>query len=308
MTSALILAAGFGTRLRPLTLELPKPVVPVGDRPLLSHVARACRAGGVSSLVANAHHENQKISSVINELSLDIQVVVEERIRGTAGGVAGARSLYEPGAVLVWNCDILTQAPVKELLELANERDAQVLAVSPRAAGEGTVGVDERGSVVRLRGQVFGREVRGGDYVGVSALGPSVVASLPESGCLFGDVALPHLQKGGRVWTVPSLAPWSDLGDLSQYVAANLRWLDDHLRLNPQPSTLNPSSWIAPGAVVATSVSAERCLVGAQARVSGAGRLSQVIAWPGAVVSAPLARAVVLASGRVVPFVPPAEK
>jgi mannose-1-phosphate guanylyltransferase len=308
MTSALILAAGFGTRLRPLTLELPKPVVPVGDRPLLSHVARACRAGGVSSLVANAHHEHQKISSIIKELSLDIQVVVEERIRGTAGGVAGARSHYEPGAVLVWNGDILTQAPVKELLELASERDAQVLAVSRRAAGEGTVGVDDQGSVVRLRGQVFGREVRGGDYVGVSALGPSVVASLPESGCLFGDVALPHLRKGGRVWTVPSPAPWSDLGDLAQYVAANFLWLDHHLRLNPQPPTLNPSSWIAPGAAVASAVSAERCLIGAQARVSGAGRLSQVIAWPGAVVSAPLARAVVLASGRVVPFEPPAEK
>jgi NDP-sugar pyrophosphorylase family protein len=308
MTSALILAAGFGTRLQPLTSELPKPVVPVGDRPLLSHVALACRAGGVSSLVANAYHEHQKLSSIINELSLDIQVVVEEKIRGTAGGVAGARSLYEPGAVLVWNGDILTHAPVKELLELASGLDAQVLAVNPRAAGEGTVGLDEQGSVVRLRGQVFGREVRSGDYIGVSALGPSVVAGLPESGCLFGEVALPHLQKGGRVWSVPSAAPWSDLGDLAQYVAANFRWLDGHLRRDSQPTTHDPSSWIAPSASVAPSVSVERCLIGARARVGGTGRLSEVIAWPGAVVWAPLARAVVLASGRVVPFEPPAEK
>jgi mannose-1-phosphate guanylyltransferase len=307
MTSALILAAGFGTRLRPLTLELPKPAVPVGDRPLLAHVARACRAGGVSSLVVNAHHEHEKLRSIINELALDIQVVVEERIRGTAGGVAGARSLYEPGPVLVWNGDILTQAPVPELLELASRRDAQVLAVSPRPAGEGTVGLDEDGSVVRLRGQVFGREVRGADYIGVSALGPGVLPLLPASGCLFGDVALPHLRKGGRVWTLPSPAPWSDLGDLGQYVAANFAWLDHRLALNPQSSTLNPQSWLAPSAVVAPSVSVERCLIGAHARVSGTGRVSEVIAWPGAAVSAPLARAVVLASGRVVPFDPPAE-
>lgn len=304
MTSALILAAGFGTRLRPLTLELPKPVVPVGDRPLLAHVAAACRAGGVTSLVANAHHEHAKISAIIDDWSLSIQVVVEPEIRGTAGGVAGARSLLEPGAVLVWNGDILTAAPVKELLEQATERDAQVLAVSPRPAGEGTVGLDDEGSVVRLRGQVFGREVQGGDYVGVSALGPSVVAALPYNGCLFGDVALPHLRKGGRVWTVPNPTDWTDLGDLPQYVAANLRWLE----LNSQSSILNPSSWIAASARVTASVSAERCLIGPGAEVSGSGSLSEVIAWPGAALSAPLSRAVVLSSGRVVPFDSPAEK
>ncbi len=308
MTSALILAAGFGTRLQPLTLELPKPVVPVGDRPLLAHVAAACRAGGVRSLIANAHHEHAKISAIINNWSLDIQVVVEAQIRGTAGGVAGARSLFEPGAVLIWNGDILTEAPVTELLERASERDAQVLAVSPRAAGEGTIGLDEQGSVVRLRGELFGREVQGGDYVGVSALGPSVVASLPDSGCLFGDVALPHLRKGGQVWTVPSSADWTDLGDLSQYVAANLRWLDTELRLNPRPSPLDPSCWIAASARLGPSVSAEGCLIGPGAQVNGRGALRQVIAWPGAALSAPLSRAVVLGSGRVVPFDALAEK
>jgi mannose-1-phosphate guanylyltransferase len=306
MTSALILAAGFGTRLRPLTLELPKPVVPVGDRPLLSHVARACCAAGVSSLVANAHHEHQKLINIIKDLSLNIQVVVEAEIRGTAGGVAGARPLFEAGAVLVWNGDILTQAPVKALVALATERDEQVLAVRPRSAGEGTIGMDEDGSVVRLRGQVFGREVQGGDYIGVSALGPGVMAALPASGCLFGDVALPHLRKGGRVWTVPSQAPWSDLGDLAEYVAANFAWLDRHLAANPQSSSA--SSWLAPSAAVAASVSVERCLLGAGARVVGAGPVQEVIAWPGAVVCAPLARAVVLTSGRVVPFDVPAEK
>ena len=160
---------------------------------------------------------------------------------------------------------------------------------------------------MRLRGQLFGREVRGGDYIGVSALGPSVVAALPERGCLVGDVALPHLQKGGRVWSVSSPAPWSDLGDLAEYVAANFRWLDDHLRHDP-PTTHDRSSWIASSAVVAPSVSVERCLIGARARVQGAGRLSEIIAWPGAVVSAPLRRAAVLTSGRVVPFGVPAQK
>lgn len=302
MTSALILAAGFGTRLRPLTLELPKPVVPVGDRPLLAHIAAACRAAGVSKLVANAHHEHAKLSSIIDSLALEIEVMVEVEIRGTAGGVAGARSRFEPGAVLIWNGDILTDAPVQALVERAGQSDRQVLAVSPRPPGEGTVGMDEEGNVVRLRGQVFGREAQSGDYVGVMALGPGVVASLPERGCLMADVALPHLARGGKVETLPSPAAWSDLGDLPAYVAANFSWLDRLLAREPRGLAAPPSSWLAPDVFPPAQVSLRRCLLGAGSVVSGEGSLAEVIAWPGARVVAPLSRAVVLSSGRVVSF------
>lgn len=292
MTSAVILAAGFGTRLRPLTLELPKPVVPVGDRALLAHVAAACRRAGAKRLVANVHHEHHKITRVIDELSLDIDVVVEQTIRGTAGGVAGARPLLGSGAVLVWNGDILTEAPAAALLEQAAARDAMVLAVAPRSVGTGTVGLDEAGAVVRLRGQTFGREVTSGDYIGVMALGPSVVASLPAQGCVFGDVALPELARGRRVWTVPSAAPWSDLGDLKEYVVANQAWL----------RARGASAFLGAGVEQASGVVVERSVIGAGAKLLGTGKVTDVIAWPGATLMAPLERAVVLGSGQVVPF------
>lgn len=292
MTSALILAAGFGTRLRPLTLELPKPVVPVGDRPLLAHVAAACRRAGARKLVVNLHHDHDKISRVINELSLDIEAVVELSIRGTAGGVAGARPLLGSGAVLIWNGDILTEAPARALLDLAAERDAMVLAVSPREGAEGSVGLDAAGALVRLRGRVFGPEARSADYVGVMALGPSVVARLPEEGCLFGDFALPHLAQGGKVWTVPSLAPWSDLGDLKEYVAANFAWL----------AQSGASSFVAPQVECAPGVDVQRSVIGVGAKLLGAGAVTDVIAWPGASFTAPLSRSVVLGSGLVVPL------
>jgi mannose-1-phosphate guanylyltransferase len=296
MSSALILAAGFGTRLHPLTLELPKPVVPVGDRPLLAHVADACRRAGVAHLVANAHHEHQKLVAIIDGFGLGIEVVVEPEIRGTAGGVAGARSRLQPGAALVWNGDILTQAepeaPVMRLLEAARERDAMVLAVHPRARGEGSVGMDAEGAVVRLRGRVFGEEQQSGDYIGVMALGPGVIAALPERGCLFGDVGLPHLAAGGRVWTVPSPGAWSDLGDLAQYVDQNFRWL----------GRSGVESFVGPGAELDPGIQLERSVIGAGAVISGVGRVSEVIAWPGARLAAPLSRAVVCTSGRIVPF------
>lgn len=291
MSSALILAAGFGTRLRPLTLELPKPVVPVGDRPLLAHIAAACLRAGATQLVTNLHHDHQKITSVIKTLEAKIDAIVEPEIRGTAGGVAGARAHFEPGEpVLVWNGDILTEASTAGLLELSRERDAQVLLVSDREGAAGTVGLDDEGCVVRLRGQVFGREVRSADYVGIMALGPRIVRELPARGCLIGDVGLRALAAGRKVFTVPHRAPWSDLGDLAQYVAANQTWLGRR------------ASWVGPGASIADGVSLERSIVGAGARVTGSGTLHEVIAWPGAALTAPLHRAVVLSSGRVVPF------
>jgi mannose-1-phosphate guanylyltransferase len=183
---------------------------------------------------------------------------------------------------------------VKALVAEAGERDAQVLAVSPRPVGEGTVGMDEEGNVVRLRGRVFGREVQSGDYVGVMALGPHVVANLPQRGCLMADVALPCLAAGGQVGTLPSPASWTDLGDLSSYVAANFRWLD--------AGSLGRDSWLAEGVSVPASIEVSRSLLGAGTRLSGRGRLTEVIAWPGAPVLAPLSRAVVLGSGQVVPF------
>ncbi|HKY38296.1 MAG TPA: sugar phosphate nucleotidyltransferase [Polyangiaceae bacterium] len=292
MTSALILAAGFGTRLHPLTLELPKPVVPVGDRPLLAHVAEACHLAGAERLVANAHHEHQKLCAIINELKLGVEVVVEPELRGTAGGVAGARRLLGEGPVLVWNGDILAEPPAARLLAEARDPRAQVLAVSPRRLGEGSVGLDEEGRVVRLRGRIFGREIRSGDYIGVMALGANVVAALPPRGCLIGDVALRALERGQRVSAVESAGAWSDLGDLAAYVEANFRWLDQAGR----------TVWLAPGSRVGPEVRLERSLIGDRVEVGGSGLVREVIAWPGARFSAPLSFAVVLGSGRVVPF------
>jgi NDP-sugar pyrophosphorylase family protein len=218
--------------------------------------------------------------------------VVEPEIRGTAGGVAGARSRLGAGAVLVWNGDILTDAPARELLSRALEHDCMVLAVAPRVGALGSVGLDEAGHVVRLRGQVFGAETRSGDYVGVMALGPSVVACLPEQGCLVGDYALPHLAQGGMVRSVPSLAAWSDLGDLNAYVAANVAWLAER----------GARSFVASTAELAPGVDVDRSVIGVGAKVLGSGTVTDVIAWPGASFTAPLSRAVVLGSGRVVPW------
>jgi len=287
--SAIILCAGFGTRLRPLTDELPKPLVPVGDRSILEHALAGLRVAGIADVVINVHHLAEQFAPVLARLAANVQLIAESVIRGTAGGVAGARAHLSSAPVLVWNGDILAAPPIEQLL-VGCEPQSLCLGVAPRPLAEGTVGLDARGDVVRLRGERFGVEVRGGDYVGVLALGAEVRDSLPERGCLFADAALPLLRAGGRVQSVAVTAPWTDAGDLGSLLAANLNWL----------RAQGLASFEGAGAEVVRGVELRQALIGAGGRVRGQGRLERCVVCPGATAVAPICDAIVAPSGRVI--------
>lgn len=274
----MVLCAGLGTRLRPLTEERPKPLVPVGDRSLLAWACDQLALAGHEEVVLNTHHLPGTFESEIEGLALEARVVHEPRIRGTAGGVAGARSLLAPPLV-VWNGDIRAEPPLQALADAAVD-GGLVLAVAPRAVGQGTVGLGADRAVVRLRGERFGSEAIGGDYIGVAGLGADVLSSLPELGCMIGDVALPRLRSGQSVRAVPTDSPWTDAGDLNAYLRANLDWLGGR------------ASWVGPDAHVGGRVELDRTVIGGGARVEGPGRLERCVVWPGATVTAPLRDAV----------------
>ncbi len=285
----MVLAAGFGTRLRPLTDERPKPVVPLGDRMLVEHVLDRLAAQGLLPVVVNAHHLVAVLERLLAGVAGVERVVEEREILGTAGGVAGARAVLGPGAVLVTNADVLARVDGRRVLDQTPE-DGLCLAVAWRERGEGTVGVGATGRVVRLRGQRFGEEVAGGDYVCTMGIGGALLAGLPERGCLIGDVALPLARAGGPVMALEAGAELTAPGDsLPGYLAANLAWLDAR----------GGAAYVGPRARVAPGVALARAVVGADARIVGQGALERVVVWPGAEARAPLADAVVTLGGVV---------
>ncbi|MEP7052735.1 MAG: sugar phosphate nucleotidyltransferase [Pseudomonadota bacterium] len=288
MPSAIVLCAGFGTRLRPLTDELPKPLVPVGDRSILEHTLGHLAAAGFTELVINVHHLPRTFERVLARSAVPVHVVVEAQIKGTAGGVAGARAHLQSGPVLVWNGDILV-APQLDQLLAGCAPPSLCLGVAPRALGEGTVGLNEAGHVVRLRGERFGVEVTSGDYIGVLALGAELRDSLPDQGCVFGDVALPLLRAGGVVTSAPVTAPWTDAGDPRSLLAANWAWL----------AARGLSQFVAEHVERPAAVELRQCVIGAGARILGQGLVERCLVCPGATVSAPLRDAIVTPSGRV---------
>lgn len=266
--AAMVLCAGLGTRLRPLTDGLAKPMVPVGDRPALAHVVAQVRLAGVgrARIVVNVHHRPADVRAWAEVEH--VAVSHEPELLGTAGGVARASALLGTGAVLVWNGDILSDLDPRELVVAPRAPSLATLAVHARPAGEGNVGFAADGRIVRLRTSSFGPEDHGGDFLGIHALGEALRARLPEKGCLVGDVYIPALARGERLHAHVTKATFIDIGSVTQYLAANEQWLQSR----------GLASWADPSAVVRAPI--DGSVIGAGAVVD-APTLRSVV-WPAA--------------------------
>lgn len=300
MPSAIILAAGLGTRLRPLTDLVPKPLVPVGDRPMLAHLVDAVRAAGCAPIVANAFHHAAEIERFCAQAS--VAVSRESELLGTAGGIAAAAALLGEGDVLVHNGDVLVSVDFGGLMATHRARGAAAtLAVVPRPAGEGNIGADENGRIVRIRTISFAEgEIQGGEFTGVHLLAPRMRAELPAKGCVVGDGYMPHLAAKHADLYLHVARNFVDVGSLAGYLRANLEWLAAGAAGSAEGGTAQERtrrSFVGDGARVEAAVRLDASVVGARAIVSGQGALTRCVVWPGATATAPLEDAVVTTAG-----------
>jgi NDP-sugar pyrophosphorylase family protein len=195
--------------------------------------------------------------------------------------------------VLVWNADIWADLDAAALVGAhRGDREAPeaTLVVRLVAAGEGNVGLDAEGRIVRLRKEGVAREASGAEFTGIHVLGERLRAGLPERGCLVEDVYLPTLRRGGLLRAFAFDAPFVDIGSLRGYVDANLAWL----------ASSGAQSWVGHDARVDSRVGLAETVVGPGASVEGEGALVRCVVWPGAVAYAPLSDVVVLDDGAVI--------
>src|SRR5947209_1056690 len=110
---AMVLAAGLGTRLRPLTYEIPKPMVPVLDRPVMAHIVDLCRRQGFDQLIANLHYFPDTIRGYFGD---SIEYRFEEELLGTAGGVRNVADFFGGDPVVVISGAALTAIDQNKLV------------------------------------------------------------------------------------------------------------------------------------------------------------------------------------------------
>ncbi len=235
---AMVLAAGFGERLRPTTDHVPKPLFPVLGVPVIAWVLRALRAAGVTDAVVNLHHLPARIVRFLGNgsaLGVRLSYSDEPILLGTGGGLWAVRDFFRgEDAFLVHNGDVWHDWDLQEVLK-AHRREAPhatLALVTDSSQPEAHVVEVHQGRVAGIRGKPTSGPGPRYVFSGVSVHTPAVFAHLPEGevSCLVANGVVPMLEAGRVVAAVVLAEGFCDIGTQARYLA--LQW--DLLARGPQ--------------------------------------------------------------------------
>ncbi len=252
---AVVMAGGEGTRLRPLTSNQPKPMVPVAGKPCMEHIIDLLRTHGMDEIVVTVAYLPQVIRGYFGDgeaVGVRLHYSVEETPLGTAGSVKNAEELLDE-TFLVISGDALCDFDLGALVDRHRSTGA-VATIALKSVDNplefGVVIMDEDGRVERFLekpswGQVFSDTINTGVYV----LEPEVLRAVPEgqpydfSKQLFPDL----LSRGKPLYGHVAAGYWQDIGNLDQYRQANFDALDGKLRLAPSGIRLRSNVFLGDG-------------------------------------------------------------
>lgn len=284
---AAVLVGGSGTRLRPLTVHTPKPMLPVVNRPFLEHVIGHLRSYGLDDIVLLTCYQHEVIQEHFGDGAahgVTITYVVEKKgPLGTAGAVKNAESLLNE-TFIVCNGDILTDLNLEAMLAFHREKQARAtisLAPVDDPTAYGLVQLGSNRQVARFVekpswDEVTTNLINAGTYI----LEPEVLRYVPpEMPFLFERGLFPTLlQVGNSVYGYPSTAYWLDIGTLEDYLRAHRDiltgqidvdipgardetrrdvWLGEGVQIDPMARVRGPA------------IIGDRCIIGPEVRISG---------------------------------------
>jgi mannose-1-phosphate guanylyltransferase / phosphomannomutase len=252
---AVVMAGGEGTRLRPLTSNQPKPMVPIVGKPCMEHIVELLKRHGFEDVIVTVAFLPQAIRSYFGSgetLGVDIGYSVEESPLGTAGSVKRAAGRLDD-TFLVISGDALCDVDLTELVEAHREKGASVtigLKSVENPLEFGIVVTDEDGRVERFLekpswGQVFSDTINTGIYV----LEPEVLRHIPQDRPYdFSKELFPLLLEMGRpIYGHVLDGYWQDIGNLDQYRQANFDALDERVQLEIPGIRIRGNVWLGDG-------------------------------------------------------------
>jgi mannose-1-phosphate guanylyltransferase/phosphomannomutase len=255
---AVVMAGGEGTRLRPLTSNQPKPMVPIVGKPCMEHILELLKRHGLEDVIVTVAFLPQAIRSYFGDgesLGLEIEYSVEESPLGTAGSVRLASGRLDE-TFLVISGDALCDVDLGELVRFHQERHAAVtigLKSVDNPLEFGIVVTDEEGKIERFLekpswSQVFSDTINTGIYV----LEPEVLRHVPDDRPYdFSKELFPLLLEMGRpMYGYVFDDYWQDIGNLDQFRQANFDALDEHVSLNVEGIRLRGNVWLGEGVEV----------------------------------------------------------
>ncbi len=313
---AVILVGGEGTRLRPLTCNIPKAVVPVLNRPFLEHLLRYLKQHGITDVILAVGYNPEPIQACLgNGASLGVKLtyIVEKSPLGTAGAVKNAEALLD-GTFIVFNGDVLTEIDLTEMIHRHNAAKPEVtIALTPvdNPTIYGVVETDCRGMVRRFiekptQDKVTTNMINAGIYI----LEPDVLKHIPvATRFMFEHHVFPNLMESGApVLGYLSAAYWIDIGTPEKYLKVHddllLRWGDGAVRIEGE-SQIHPAAQLrgpillGEGCVIAAGASIKGpTVLGAGCRIEPGAVVAGSVLWGGVQVGAgAVIRRCILGSG-----------
>ena len=328
---SLILAGGKGTRLRPLTMHTPKPIVPIAGYPFLLYQLELLKRADVRDVILSLSYQPQKIEDKIGDgtdFGVRVSYAVEASPLGTAGAYRNAAA-YIRETTVVFNGDVLTDIDLNEVIRFHREREAVatiVLTPVPNPTAYGLVETGKDGKVRRFLEKPKPEEVTCDTInAGIYILEPKVLDYVPEGEpFMFEYGVFPKLLEAGDsfyafVWR----GYWRDIGTASSYLQANLDVLAGSVKLLERLpaqrgekfdekaeidslSVVDPSCTLKAGAQVINSVVSRNCYIEERARIEnsvirGGSRIGPSATVTGAIIGkgCHIGRAVSVSGGAV---------
>ena len=218
---AFILAAGLGTRLRPLTLKKPKPLIEINDRPIIDYVLEWLVNQGIQEVIINLHYMPDMIKKYLGrggEFGLKITYSYEKNILGTAGALKKKEKELKE-TFLVTCCDFLTNVDIKKAIIFHKNKKAlatMILKKVKRPERYGTIGLDDQGRVCQFLNRHKSKEPTiKAVHTGIAILEPEVLKYIPFNKLYgLGKVYLQMLKRGDPPFGYLTEELWHEVGSL----------------------------------------------------------------------------------------------
>lgn len=268
---AVIMAGGEGSRLRPLTCDIPKPMVPILNRPVMEHIINLLKKHGIKDIAATLAYLPQKISSYFDtgeNFGVNMAYFTEEKPLGTAGSVKNASDFLNED-FLVISGDALTDINLSKAIEFHKNNNAIATLVLKRVKVPleyGVVVTAKDGHIIKFLekpswGEVISDTVNTGIYI----LSPKVFSYYPESEkCDFAQDIFPRLlSEGLPVFGYVTDEYWCDIGDINAYSQANKDALNGIVNIEYPGFEFFKGVWLGKDCVIDEQVIlSPRCIIG----------------------------------------------
>ena len=313
---AVIIAGGLGTRLRPLTYNIPKPIVPVANRPFVLHQIDLLLQHGINEIILNLHYLSDGIKKVLDDgkkLGVKIHYSIEEHPLGTAGAVKNAEKFFDDEPLLIFNGDILTDINLAQIVEFHRKSRARAtltLTRAPDPTAYGLILTNREGVVTHFIEKPSWEQIANFSALGpadtinagIYVLDPKVFRGVPRGvEYSFERQLFPALlEKGELVCGYVSDRYWIDIGKPSQYRQAheailrnevavkiygtrvdNKIWIGDNARIDKTVKLIGPAIIGREVSVAPETKIKDYAVLGDRVSVGAESTLARAIVWEG---------------------------